>query len=119
MDRPRGGHAVVAADLVVTCALKGKIQSGSIAHEGLGKVTNSLSDTENKNLSVDCKVGEWSAWEDCSATCGGGTKTKTMTVVQKPINNGTPCPPLKETASCNTEECPGSLLLLCFNIHLK
>ena len=32
MERPRGGHAVVAADLVVTCVLKGKILSGSIAH---------------------------------------------------------------------------------------
>ena len=57
---------------------------------------------------VDCKVGDWKPWGDCSATCDGGTKMRAREVVEEPENGGASCPALKETMVCNTEGCPGS-----------
>jgi len=48
---------------------------------------------------VDCQVSEWS---ECSAECGGGSRTRTILV--EPQNGGAPCPPLVE--ECNTDPCP-------------
>ena len=50
-------------------------------------------------------------WEEgeCSANCGGGTRTKNRTVVQQAQNGGT-CPELTKLEVCNTEGCKGSLL---------
>merc|ERR1719430_591424 len=62
--------------------------------------------TSNKLPStVDCKVGDWKPWGDCSATCGGGTKTRAREVVEEPENGGAVCPDLEETESCNTDQC--------------
>ena len=69
----------------------------------------------NCGSSVDCKVDDWSAWSDCDVACGRGTKTKTREVIQQPKHGGETCPALEETMECNTEECPGSLLILLFD----
>jgi len=58
--------------------------------------------------SVDCKVEDWSSWSDCSATCGGGTKTRGRGVVQEAENGGAACPALEEKEPCNTDQCPGT-----------
>ena len=62
--------------------------------------------------SVDCEVEDWSEWSDCSATCGGGTKTRGRGVVQAAENGGAVCPALEEKEPCNTDQCPGYILLL-------
>merc|ERR1712179_237474 len=54
----------------------------------------------------DCKVGDWKPWNQCSVTCGNGTKTRSREVVQEPGYRGTECPILEETQMCNTEKCP-------------
>ena len=59
-------------------------------------------------FSVDCEVSIWEEGE-CSANCGGGTRTKSRTVVQQAQNGGT-CPELTKLEVCNTEGCKGSLL---------
>ena len=64
---------------------------------------------------VDCKVGDWKPWGECSATCNGGTKTREREVVQEPENGGASCPALEETADCNTQGCPGSFLIPSFH----
>ena len=58
------------------------------------------------NENKDCKVGEFSQFGACSATCGGGTQTRTRTVTQQPTSGGQGCPPLTETQGGNTQECP-------------
>ena len=60
----------------------------------------------NQECPVDCVVSDWSAFSSCSATCGGGTQTRTKTVTTKPTFNGAACPPLTESQVCNTQGCP-------------
>jgi len=53
-----------------------------------------------------CVMSDWSDWSACDATCGGGTYTRTQVVIQEPNAEGIPCPPLTDTESCNTQNCP-------------
>ena len=55
---------------------------------------------------VDCKVSDWSCFGSCSATCGGGTQTRSRVVIQAPLNGGAACPALTDSAKCNTQACP-------------
>jgi hypothetical protein len=50
-------------------------------------------------------VSEWSEWSACSAECGGGTQTRTRTIVTPPANGGAECPSLIEEQACNEQEC--------------
>ena len=55
---------------------------------------------------VDCDVGEWGAYGNCSVPCGGGYKTRTRPVLQEPLYGGEPCPVTAMNLSCNTHACP-------------
>lgn len=55
---------------------------------------------------VDCVVSAFSEFSACSASCGGGTQTRTRTVLVEPANGGAACPALSDTQSCNTQPCP-------------
>lgn len=54
---------------------------------------------------VDCAVGPWSEFGDCSATCGGGIRTRERVVLQQPSGIGRQCPVLSEIEACNEQEC--------------
>lgn len=56
---------------------------------------------------VDCEVGEWSPWTECSAECNGGTRTRKRDVIRPPMNDGAPCSILFEYEDCNVFVCPG------------
>lgn len=58
------------------------------------------------SVAVDCQVSALSAWTACTASCGGGTSTRTRTVTVQPANGGQACPQLTETQACNTQPCP-------------
>eukprot|EP00992_Anisonema_acinus_P015677 TRINITY_DN9845_c0_g1_i1.p1 TRINITY_DN9845_c0_g1~~TRINITY_DN9845_c0_g1_i1.p1 ORF type:complete len:1608 (-),score=285.57 TRINITY_DN9845_c0_g1_i1:1661-6484(-) len=56
---------------------------------------------------VDCVVGPFSAWSDCSATCGeAGTKSRSREVIQSPACEGQACPALVQYRPCNQVCCP-------------
>eukprot|EP00386_Alphamonas_edax_P009062 GDKI01029793.1.p1 GENE.GDKI01029793.1~~GDKI01029793.1.p1 ORF type:complete len:160 (+),score=52.59 GDKI01029793.1:1-480(+) len=55
----------------------------------------------------DCQVTEWSQWEQCSVTCGGGQQSRSRSVSVQPANGGAACPTeLAETQGCNADACP-------------
>merc|ERR1719162_1961134 len=54
----------------------------------------------------DCKVTSWTAWTECSAMCGGGTRSRTRRVVQMADHGGEICPGENNIAeSCNVQSC--------------
>ena len=59
--------------------------------------------------SVDGGYSEWETTSNCSATCGGGTKTLTRTCTNPPpSNSGKDCSDLgaaQKTLPCNEQEC--------------
>ena len=55
---------------------------------------------------VDCKVSDFGAWSTCSKSCGGGTQTRSRTVLIAAANGGCACPALTESQNCNSQSCP-------------
>lgn len=55
-------------------------------------------------IPVDCAVN-WNNWGNCSASCGGGTQSRTFNVTRNAAHGGTACP-RPESQQCNTQECP-------------
>ena len=55
---------------------------------------------------VDCQVSAWSAWSECSASCGGGVRTRTRDIIQPAENGGMQCPDLEQSEACNVQACP-------------
>ena len=56
---------------------------------------------------IDCSVSVWGDWGACSATCGGGTQSRSRSVTVQRANGGQSCPSLVETRACNEDQCPG------------
>jgi hypothetical protein len=54
---------------------------------------------------TDCQVSDWRE-EECSATCGGGTMSKSRSIIVHKIGNGMKCPPLHEVVPCSEQPCP-------------
>ncbi|KAJ6656528.1 hypothetical protein lerEdw1_003653 [Lerista edwardsae] len=49
---------------------------------------------------VNCVVGPWGTWSDCSSQCSAGSKDRTRQVAVPPRNGGAPCPDLKQRRGC-------------------
>jgi hypothetical protein len=39
----------------------------------------------------DCKISQWTEWDECSVDCGGGQQGRTREVIQMPSYLGKPC----------------------------
>lgn len=59
----------------------------------------------------DCVVSHWEPWSDCSASCGGGQRVRTRSILVPQQGTGHVCPALFEVAPCNTQSCPQDCLL--------
>nr|XP_033816119.1 hemicentin-1 isoform X1 [Geotrypetes seraphini] len=71
-------------------------------------------DTQTQRCSTDvCPVdgnwGPWQAWNECSASCGGGEQTRIRLCHNPaPSNGGRPCPgDSSQISRCNIQACPG------------
>jgi hypothetical protein len=65
---------------------------------------------------VDCIPSPWTAWDQCTVSCNGGSTTKTRTVVQYPVHGGKGCPGMTLTKPCNTHQCVHSE---CHTQHIR
>jgi hypothetical protein len=55
---------------------------------------------------VDCRLGAWSDWTDCTLSCGKGTHKRTRLVMESPSSDGVQCTATEQTAECNVNDCP-------------
>jgi hypothetical protein len=61
---------------------------------------------------VHCKIGDWGAWSQCTASCDGGSQTRTRTNID-PKNGGNTCPPDEtdvEIKECGTQSCAATYI---------
>ena len=55
---------------------------------------------------ADCEVSEWTQWDACDKTCGGGQQTRQRQVVRNPEAGGRMCPSeLIELRGCSQAPC--------------
>merc|ERR1719367_2416488 len=78
----------------------------------LDKIRGELLKMQNKSYLdiVDCQVSEWRA-QECSVSCGGGTRMKSRSVLIQPQGGGMACPPLYDREPCNEDDCPVDCVL--------
>lgn len=64
---------------------------------------------------VDGNWGSWQQWGECSASCGGGERTRTRLCNNpSPSNGGRPCPgDSSQLSRCNAQACPGETFVAC------
>jgi hypothetical protein len=73
-----------------------------------GRVCPTLQNEQECNVQscpVPCVLGYWSDFSTCSKECGGGTQSKTRSVVQWNAHGGKACDSLEETQICNRQPC--------------
>ncbi len=49
---------------------------------------------------IDCVVGSWVEFGNCSSPCGAGMQTQSRSVIVASANGGMACPPVTQTQSC-------------------
>jgi len=57
---------------------------------------------------VDCEVGNWSSWSNCSSKCGAGVHSKKRRIITYPKHGGKACPAmLSMVKQCHVKSCDG------------
>ena len=86
---------------------KSRFRDILVPQTGTGLPCPTLVETTECNTQpcpVDCVVSEFTSGV-CSQPCGGGTQSRTRTIIQNQIGTGAPCPTLSDTIECNTASC--------------
>jgi len=58
-----------------------------------------------QKCAIDCAVGDWSGWSECTTKCGGGLKTRARPVVREPMYKGEACGETEQVQGCNPQSC--------------
>jgi len=67
-----------------------------------------------RSASMDCLLGTWSQWSDCTKTCQGGQQYHTREIVRQQSGFGAFCSDsLRETRICAAAPCPGKAVVDC------
>jgi hypothetical protein len=61
---------------------------------------------QGKVCPVDCEMGPWGAWSQCTRSCARGKKKRHRAVVHEAKFGGMNCSALHEKKHCNTASCP-------------
>ncbi|XP_027051590.1 sporozoite surface protein 2-like [Pocillopora damicornis] len=75
-------------------------------------LNNQLDDIRKATCNIDGGYTGWSEWSECTATCGGGSRSHSRTCTNpSPKNKGKTCieqdlGPDMESEECNTRDCP-------------
>jgi hypothetical protein len=59
--------------------------------DGITELTYTDKDIVERKEDVDCKLSIDNTWSGCSPTCGDGTKTAEIDILQQAFNDGTTC----------------------------
>jgi len=54
---------------------------------------------------IDCEVGNWTEYGNCTAECDGGNQTRTRSILIPPQYGGLECPRINETRICGNISC--------------
>lgn len=54
---------------------------------------------------VDCAVGSWGNWSNCSTLCDGGQRSRRRPVSTYPFAGGQPCPSTVDMEACGMQPC--------------
>eukprot|EP00798_Chlamydomonas_sp_ICE-L_P025730 gene25730-11389_t len=71
---------------------------------GCPSLTESMA-CNTQGCPVSCEVSGWSAYSSCTKTCGGGTMSRSRSVMINAAYGGAGCPSLSESTACSTQPC--------------
>ena len=83
--------------------------SGQTTTTPPGQTTTTPPSRTTTTTSAQNCIGSWGGWSRCSASCGGGIKTRTYTIQTPARGTGTQCPHAnnyQESSPCNSSPCP-------------
>jgi hypothetical protein len=107
---------VDAMDSMIKSAMKSEMDTdmGESQHQQDKDMANEMKMIEAKEAvqeeteamqRVDCSVGKWSGWSECSKKCDGGVMSRKRGVLKYDANGGDACPHLEDKKSCNVQSC--------------
>jgi len=95
----------------VTCGGGSQLRTRTVTkHAQHGGYTCPVLEEEQRcatlHCPVDCVVGAWSVWDDCSKSCGGGEQQRSRAAGTPAQYGGKQCTALSEKRACAASDCP-------------